>query len=295
MEIADTIARHALAILLIIAALALAATFTVWRLIERYGRQLADIASRAWNATRSSSAASWLKDVPVLGKLLTGTLTVGRSLGVYALLAFASSFLLLGLFFELADEIGLDEDLARFDAALAQSLAAHASRELLQAFAAITYLGDRDFLMALGTVVAIALFIRKEQLLGIAWVISTSAGALLNVALKALFERARPVHDHGVVVEDGWSFPSGHASGALLVYGLLAYFVIRLAPPRWHLPVAIACVALVVFVGFSRVVLQVHYLSDVLAGYASAGAWTLLCIAGLEAERLRRNGAMHRE
>ena len=89
MEVADTIARHALAILLVIATLALAATCTIWRIIERYGRKLADIVSRAWRAVRSSSVASSLKDVPGLGRLLAGTLTVGRYLGIYALLAFA--------------------------------------------------------------------------------------------------------------------------------------------------------------------------------------------------------------
>jgi membrane-associated phospholipid phosphatase len=52
--------------------------------------------------------------------------------------------------------------------------------------------------------------------------------------------------------------------------------------------VALASVALIVFVGSSRVLLQVHYLSDVLAGYASGAAWVALCIAGLEVVRQRK-------
>jgi hypothetical protein len=110
----------------------------------------------------------------------------------------------------------------------------------------------------------------------------------LNTALKAIFERTRPIHDHGIVIADGWSFPSGHASGAVIVYGLLGYLVIRLMPRPWHLPVTILTVALVVFVGFSRAVLQVHYFSDVIAGYASAAAWCALSIGGLEAIRRAR-------
>jgi undecaprenyl-diphosphatase len=73
----------------------------------------------------------------------------------------------------------------------------------------------------------------------------------------------------------------------MLVYGLLGYLIVRHAPRAWHVPVALVSVALIVFVGSSRVLLQVHYLSDVLAGYASGAAWVALCIAGLEVVRQR--------
>ncbi len=67
----------------------------------------------------------------------------------------------------------------------------------------------------------------------------------------------------------------------------------RHAPRRWHLSVAALGLILVVTVGASRVLLQVHWFSDVMAGWASSAAWAALCIAGLEAVRLsgdRRNG-----
>jgi undecaprenyl-diphosphatase len=67
---------------------------------------------------------------------------------------------------------------------------------------------------------------------------------------------------------------------------MLAYFVVRHTPARWHLPVATVALVLVVFVGASRVLLQVHWFSDVLAGWVNAAAWATLCIGGLEAVRL---------
>ena len=105
--------------------------------------------------------------------------------------------------------------------------------------------------------------------------------ALLNKGLKHLFERDRPAHWHGVVTETGYSFPSGHASGTLATYGMLAYLVLRLAPPLWHVPALLGAAWLAWMGACSRVLLQVHYASDVLAGLASGSVWLGLCIVGL--------------
>jgi len=66
---------------------------------------------------------------------------------------------------------------------------------------------------------------------------------------------------------------------------MLAYLALRLAPPRWHLPAMLGAAALAGTVGSSRVFLQVHYASDVLAGFASGTAWLLVAIIGVELGR----------
>ena len=103
----------------------------------------------------------------------------------------------------------------------------------------------------------------------------------------------RPPFQHGLANVHGFSFPSGHAAGSFAVYAMLAYLAVRLLPRVWHLPGVAAGVLLIVFVGASRVLLQVHYVSDVLAGWAGAATWSALCIAGLETWRIalrRRDG-----
>lgn len=285
--VADAVAQHAVAILLCIAALMLVMITVLWHVIEKYGHTLWSGAVWAWNALRTSALASHLRRVPGLRSVLTHALTAGRYLGAHAIVSFVVALAALAAFFELADDIGVNEELAKFDLALSQSLSEHLSRELLEAVALITRLGNATFLIPLGVGVTVVLLLNRRTLLAFSWAIATSCGALLNLLLKAIFERARPVHEHGVLLADGWSFPSGHASGSMLVYGLLGYLVIRHSPRAWHLPVAMLCATLIVFVGFSRVLLQVHYLSDVLAGYVSAAAWGALCIAGLEAARWR--------
>jgi membrane-associated phospholipid phosphatase len=287
--LADFIARHAIAVLLLIACLWLVLTALFWHIVHTYGSGLWGVAVRGWNAVRRHPRVRKLKNVPIIGPLTTHTLTVARYLGMYAVAAFAIAIGALVAFFQLADEIGIDEDLAQFDAQLADALDRHLSYETLRAFSLITHLGDRDVLIALAGGVTAALLLAKRWLLACAWTAATVGGGLLNMVLKGIFERPRPLHDHGLVHETSWSFPSGHASGSMLIYSLLGYLIVRQTPRAWHIPVAVVTVALIVFVGSSRVLLQVHYFSDVLAGYASAAAWSALCIAGLETVRWRGN------
>ncbi|MCC7463742.1 MAG: phosphatase PAP2 family protein [Gammaproteobacteria bacterium] len=223
----------------------------------------------------------------VLGRLLSGACTAARYLGIVAVVGLVFAAGATALFFGLADEIGVGESLAAFDVALSAALRERVTHDTLAAFAAITHLGDRDFLLGVGTIVFACLLALRHTRLAAAWLYTTLGGALLNPLLKRVFARRRPLHDHDFVVATGWSFPSGHASGSLLVYGMLVYLVVRHTRPAFHMPIATLGIVLIIVIGASRVILQVHYLSDVLAGYMSAAAWVALCIAALEALRWR--------
>jgi membrane-associated phospholipid phosphatase len=286
-SIADFLARHAIAVLLAITVVTLALSAAAWHMLVTLGPRSWLLAIDLWNRIRQTRLAGWLRQLPILGRVLSGTLTIARYLGIVAIIGFGLSLGAVVLFFELADEIGVGESLAEFDVALSAALREHLSLDTLRVFSIITWLGDPLVLFAIGAVVFAVLAVRRQRLLAAAWVATTLSGALLNRILKTIFERSRPLHDHGLTAEGGWSFPSGHASGSMLVYGLLAYVVVRTTPPAWHIPVALAGIALVIFVGSSRVLLQVHYLSDVLAGYAAATVWVAICAAALEAVRWR--------
>ena len=120
---------------------------------------------------------------------------------------------------------------------------------------------------------------RGQLALLLVWFGALAGNALWNPALKLVFGRMRPLADLSGLEAPGYSFPSGHSSGAMVAYGMLAYLAWRLLPPRWHLPVRWAAGAVVLFVGASRVYLQAHFASDVLAGFVSGGAWLAVCIA----------------
>ncbi len=186
------------------------------------------------------------------------------------------------LFAEIAEHIGPDGRVSRADDLLAATLRADLSAGTLQLFAAFTHGGDVLVLALLGTGVAAALWLAGRRALAAGWVMAVGGNALLNPLLKGIFERVRPVHDHGFARETSWSFPSGHSSGAMVAYGMLAYIALRLLPARWHLPALLLAAAVIFTIGCSRVLLQVHYASDVVAGFASGLAWLTVCVSSLE-------------
>ncbi len=193
------------------------------------------------------------------------------------------------LFAAIALALGVEarSGLPGFDAALAEDLRQHMQPSVLRVVAAVSHLGDLGSVAAFTVLVVAALLVRRQRQLATCWTIAMAGVVPLNSGLKALFQRPRPLHDHGYIVEHGWSFPSGHAFGAMVFYGMLAYVLLRLLPHRWHRLVIAAAVAMVTLIGLSRIVLQVHYFSDVMAGYASGLVWLVLCIAGAESWRQR--------
>lgn len=190
-----------------------------------------------------------------------------------ALLAGAASFFVL-----LALQIGRDGALARFDAALAQTLAHSLPAAAAAFFARLTHAGDTLTLTLLTMAIAVLLLWHRQRALALLWVFAISGNGILNVSLKALFARARPIFDPALAQAAGWSFPSGHSSGTLVLCGMLAFLGQRLLAPQWRLPVVLLAVTLAWSVGVSRVLLRVHYFSDVLAGFCSGFAWLMFCL-----------------
>jgi undecaprenyl-diphosphatase len=103
-------------------------------------------------------------------------------------------------------------------------------------------------------------------------------GMLLNEWMKILVHRPRPFVRGPFVDWSGYSFASGHAIGATLLYGQLLLFVLpSLKTRHWRLLCILGGVTLVVLVGFSRVALGAHFLSDVLGAIVLGVVWLVLC------------------
>jgi undecaprenyl-diphosphatase len=191
----------------------------------------------------------------------------------------------------LAEELLDGRALSALDLAFTDALALSVPDGIVQAAALLTRLGDPATLGVLGVVVGTALLLRRHVGLMLGWAVALGGNGLLNPALKQLFARMRPLHAAEGTSAMGFSFPSGHSSGAVVAFGMLAYLGLRLLPPRWHLPVLLAAVLLAFSVGVSRIILRVHYASDVAAGFASGTAWLAVCVTGIEFGRWLRHRA----
>jgi membrane protein DedA with SNARE-associated domain/membrane-associated phospholipid phosphatase len=132
------------------------------------------------------------------------------------------------------------------------------------------------------------LFVKRRIDYIVTYVAAILGGNVLFLVLKAVIRRPRPISETTLIKVGGWSFPSGHAVMSVIFYGIITYFAFRCIK-SWNLRVLVVVAAgfVIFLIGFSRIYLQVHYLSDVLAGYASGLFWLAMCITGLEVYRNR--------
>ncbi len=123
------------------------------------------------------------------------------------------------------------------------------------------------------TLIAVGAFVYKKEYIRAIFVALGVGGVVaLNLILKAIFERARPNLWEQLVVEPSYSFPSGHAMASAAL-GLV--IVVALWDSRWRWWACGAAAVYILFVGFSRLYLGVHYPTDVIAGWLVSGAWVM--------------------
>ena len=164
---------------------------------------------------------------------------------------------------------------------------AHLTPAFVSVLRGITEFGSSEWI-AIVLAVAVLFFVFKRL-----WpsllitVVAVPGGMLLNEWIKILVHRHRPFVDGWFVDWSGYSFASGHTIGATLLYGQLALFIFPLIKSgRGRALVFSAATLVIVLVGFSRIALGAHYLTDVLGGMFLGTSWLTVCL--LVSRPLRR-------
>jgi membrane-associated phospholipid phosphatase len=205
------------------------------------------------------------------------TLTVG-------LLVLAAGGWAFGL---LAEEVA--EGDTGLDNRIANELHEHATRPLTEFFEAVTTLGNGIVLAGVAAIAAYLLARRRYYTEAVLMVLAYGGAQVLSFSLKLAFRRDRPFFTDPLATLSTYSFPSGHATVSIAVYGALTLVLLR----RLRGPARVVCLAaavlLVSLIGFSRMYLGVHFLSDVLAGYSVGLAWLALCVVALDLHHRRRS------
>jgi len=145
-----------------------------------------------------------------------------------------------------------------------------------------TALGEPSVLIAAGFLIALWLWWRGRGRFALMLLLVILVGRGLSEVQKYLIARARPDLEPHLVVVRTSSFPSGHATSSMIFYLTLA--LAFTAGTRWQRPAALAAIALSLLIGISRLMLGVHWPSDVVGGWAFGMLWLLLALR--PAERL---------
>lgn len=148
--------------------------------------------------------------------------------------------------------------------------------------------GSLTWIAVLG-LVAGWLVIRRLFRLAAFVAVTELGSSLLNAAIKALVGRTRPVLQDPIATTTGKSFPSGHTQSAIVGYGILLLIFLPVVPRLWRILMSVLATLMVLLIGFSRVALGVHYLSDVVGGLFIGAAWLLALTAAFSAWRQRRS------
>jgi undecaprenyl-diphosphatase len=213
-----------------------------------------------------------------VGEWLRRRLTIAQYLSLHLLVGLALSVACLLIFAELVEEVIDEREFTRVDQIVAEELYAAATPASTTFFLVITEFGF-PVLWALALGVGLYFLWKRQRFRLAIWLVALAGGQVLNFLLKGLFARPRPSFSDPLATALYYSFPSGHAMMSLIVYGLIAYFIYSGLPQRWQrVLITSALLVLVFLIGLSRLYLGVHYLSDVLAGFAAGLLWLSFCI-----------------
>ena len=253
---------------------ALLATFT---LVAVWVARRPQLLPGLWTRIRSSTIAAWA-DRHLGG--IARSMARRHSLSVVAGLALLAGFIVVAAlataFAEVLEDVLVGDGINGLDEPAAHWLAAHRDLWLTSSLKLVTLLGNWEFI---GTgavlVTAVVVWRSRKWLPAVLALVGTCGIGLVIAAAKAIVGRSRPGSPFAVVSEDGFSFPSGHATGTAAVALICAWMLSRWVLTSWAARVAAWALAVAVTgaVGFSRVYLGVHYVSDVLAGWFLGAAW----------------------
>jgi membrane-associated phospholipid phosphatase len=204
---------------------------------------------------------------------------------------FAGALLLAGVPFGLLlDQVVRDGPLVKVDTAAANHLheLVRHSPLAVDALEAVSFLGKPVWFYVVCIPAGVFLLRRGHVHLAVyLWATSILAG-IIDTAVKVAVDRDRPSLEEPVATAFGQSFPSGHAMSSTVVYGALLLIFLPLVPPARRALAVGGAVLLVAVIGFTRLALGVHYISDVLGGYALGLAWLLASTAAFEIWREER-------
>ncbi len=277
--------RTGIAILLVAAGL-FGLRLLAWqltRLTSRALERLTDALDRTRHHHRVAGLGTALAQrFPRTARVIAARTTRQQFTGLPLTLMTLAALYVLVLIGGLVEELLEAEEMVRFDHWVNQGLSALRSGNLLGVFSWLTGLGDSV------TVVAVALATtglvwayRHTHAIVPLWTVVIGS-QITTYTSKYILARERPEAVTEIIAITP-SFPSGHSTSAMAVYGFLVYLIARNLPAvRQRFEVVFWSATIIALIGFSRMILGLHYASDVAAGFLIGVLWLLIGFALIE-------------
>jgi len=242
----------------------------IWNVVKRIAPRLTHPRiARVWERGRARMGVlhAYLPTMTILAFGIVATLMIGEDFVELAVLLRQESPLVLDV----------DQMVYRWSASMRSDPAT-------LFFLTFTHIGGPAGLAVIVLGVAALVFAQRHRGLSLYVAVTGAMAGLLNLGLKEIFARTRPDLAEALRKASGYSFPSGHAMGSMVIFGSLAYVVARVHGP-WRLRSATiaALLSSIVAVGLSRVYLGVHWISDIAAGYVAGMVWLVVATVTFEA------------
>lgn len=266
--------------------LMIALLWLIQRLMICYGKRILGLVSRVDFWLREYIARLPLmvrlqQRYPAMFGFITKRFARGHFSGLILTVLTLLNVYILALFAGLVEDVVNADSIVTTDLFVSQHMSVLQDSSIVPAFVFITSLGSTPITCLIILLTAILCAVVRQPYILVGLLISTIGSTAFTFLSKMAFQRSRPIDI--LLMEHTYSFPSGHATISIALYGFLAYMAIRFSQSFIH-QVRILSLALLLclLIGLSRIVLNEHYLSDVLGGFLVGSLWLIIAISVTE-------------
>ena len=251
--------------------------------VIRYGQQLFTQAIRCWvrikrNLAKNKRIIQFRRKYPKLDVIMSRRFDLRDFYGLSLTFLWVVIGCILVLFIVLAEAVATLNSIVSIDYFISAQMSLLRDSDVVVFFVLITSFASTPIAVLVVLFVAVNCWVKQQRYIIIGLLIATLVSTAFTSLLKYLFQRERPANS--LLVVQTYSFPSGHATTAMALYGFIAYLLIRFNQDfAQKIRIFTIAILFILLIGLSRVVLNQHYLSDVLGGYLVGASWLTLGIS----------------
>lgn len=256
--------------------------FFKWLIIKK-GKQFLIIAISLWQSIKEAvinneHVVLWMQKHPRSISFLRARLDTTAFSGLTLSILTLAFVYVLALFAGVVEDLITSDPIVAADIRIANLFLVFRTDALTNVFSWITLLGKSQVILGFIAISVALLWLWRKNYYILSLFIAVAGGEAFTYLGKLVFHRPRP--EMAVYAERSFSFPSGHATIAVAFYGFVGYLLMRFVQ-SWNRKVNIffTTILIIIAIGFSRIYLGEHYISDVWSGYLVGAMWLIIAIS----------------